>query len=185
MAASLNRTPFIILVRPGNPLNIQDFADLTRPGVGVVHPDPLTSGGAQWALLAEYHSVRMLGGRSAAGLRPVARHLAERRGAGGLGPRRAHPVRERLWRCAHYLRAGSPQRPLARPAQRRDRLPAKHHLERAYRRGAGAQHRAGERDLVEAFVAFLWSDEAQRIYVEYGFRSVDEALNSLPTPISA
>ena len=35
--------------RPGNPKGIRDFADLARPGIGVVHPDPLTSGGAQWA----------------------------------------------------------------------------------------------------------------------------------------
>jgi ABC-type sulfate transport system substrate-binding protein len=31
---------------------------------------------------------------------------------------------------------------------------------------------------VDAFAAFLWSDEAQRIFVRYGFRSVDEARNA-------
>jgi sulfate/thiosulfate transport system substrate-binding protein len=36
----------------------------------------------------------------------------------------------------------------------------------------------GERDLVDAFVAFLWSEEAQRIFIQYGFRSVDERLNA-------
>src|SRR5438552_10161362 len=41
----VNRTPFIILVRPGNPTGIRDFADLAKPGVGVVHPDPTTAGG--------------------------------------------------------------------------------------------------------------------------------------------
>src|SRR5712692_8315940 len=50
----VNRTPFIILVRPGNPKAIHDFSDLTRSGVGIVHPDPLTSGGANWAVVAEY-----------------------------------------------------------------------------------------------------------------------------------
>ena len=33
-------------------------------------------------------------------------------------------------------------------------------------------------DLVDAFVAFLWSDTAQRIFVEYGFRSVNDSLNA-------
>src|SRR5437773_340654 len=47
----VNRTPFIILVRPGNPKGIRDFEDLARPGVRVVHPDPLTSGGANWAIV--------------------------------------------------------------------------------------------------------------------------------------
>ena len=53
-AGVVNRTPFVILVRPGNPKNIHDFEDLARPGIGVVHADPLTSGGASWAILAEY-----------------------------------------------------------------------------------------------------------------------------------
>ena len=58
----VTRTPFIILVRPDTPKQIADFRDLTRPGIGVVHPDPLTSGGALWAILAEYGSVIHLGG---------------------------------------------------------------------------------------------------------------------------
>jgi len=50
----VNRSPFIILVRPGNPKKIHDYIDLARPGIGVIHPDPLTSGGANWAIIAEY-----------------------------------------------------------------------------------------------------------------------------------
>jgi sulfate transport system substrate-binding protein len=34
-----------------------------------------------------------------------------------------------------------------------------------------------QQPLVEAFVDFLWSEEAQQIFIDYGFRSVDEALN--------
>jgi ABC-type sulfate transport system substrate-binding protein len=51
-----SRSPIVIVVRPGNPLGIKDWADLARPGVGLVHPDPQSSGGAQWALLSEYGS---------------------------------------------------------------------------------------------------------------------------------
>jgi nucleotide-binding universal stress UspA family protein len=43
----VNRTPFVILVRPGNPKGIHDYNDLTQPGIGVVHLDPLTSGGGK------------------------------------------------------------------------------------------------------------------------------------------
>src|SRR5580765_1660460 len=50
----VNRTPFVILVRPGNPKKIHDFEDLARPGIKVVHPDPQTSGGANCAILAEF-----------------------------------------------------------------------------------------------------------------------------------
>ena len=54
----VNRTPFVLVVRQGNPKGIHDFSDLARPGVRVVHPDPLTSGGANWAILAEYGAGR-------------------------------------------------------------------------------------------------------------------------------
>lgn len=52
----ISRSPIVIAVRPGNPLGIMAWADLPRPGMRLVHPDPRTSGGARWALLAEYGS---------------------------------------------------------------------------------------------------------------------------------
>ena len=33
-----------------------------------------------------------------------------------------------------------------------------------------------DRELVDAFLHFLWTDDAQRIFVKYGFRSVNEPL---------
>jgi sulfate transport system substrate-binding protein len=52
----INKTPFVILVRKGNPKGITDFADLAKPGVKLIHPDPVSSGGAQWSVLAIYGS---------------------------------------------------------------------------------------------------------------------------------
>src|SRR4030081_3437861 len=52
----VNKTPFVILVRKGNPKGIHDFPDLAKPGVKVIHPDPVSSGGAQWSVLAIYGS---------------------------------------------------------------------------------------------------------------------------------
>ncbi|MEJ7616008.1 MAG: substrate-binding domain-containing protein, partial [Pyrinomonadaceae bacterium] len=52
----VNKTPFLIIVRKGNPKNIRDFPDLAKPGVKLVHPDPVSSGGAQWSVLAIYGS---------------------------------------------------------------------------------------------------------------------------------
>jgi sulfate/thiosulfate-binding protein len=42
----------VFLVRKGNPKGIRDWADLARPGVAVVTPNPRTSGGARWNYLA-------------------------------------------------------------------------------------------------------------------------------------
>jgi ABC-type sulfate transport system substrate-binding protein len=43
---------FGFLVRKGNPKNIKDWKDLTRPDVQVIVPNPKTGGGARWAFLA-------------------------------------------------------------------------------------------------------------------------------------
>ena len=44
----------VFLVRAGNPKKIHDWSDLVRPGVGVVTPNPKTSGGARWNYLAAW-----------------------------------------------------------------------------------------------------------------------------------
>jgi len=44
----------VFIVRKGNPKNIQTWSDLTKPGVTVLTPDPITSGGARWNILAAY-----------------------------------------------------------------------------------------------------------------------------------
>ena len=53
-----NSTPYtstiIFLVRKGNPKGIKDWNDLARPGVSVITPNPKTSGGAQWNYLAAW-----------------------------------------------------------------------------------------------------------------------------------
>jgi len=53
-----NSTPYtstiIFLVRKGNPKGIKDWDDLARPGVAVITPNPKTSGGAQWNYLAAW-----------------------------------------------------------------------------------------------------------------------------------
>ena len=52
----VNKTPFVIIVRQGNPKGIRDFSDLAKPGIRLIHPDPISSGGAQWSILAIYGS---------------------------------------------------------------------------------------------------------------------------------
>ncbi|MBN2751640.1 MAG: sulfate ABC transporter substrate-binding protein [Rhodospirillaceae bacterium] len=44
----------VFLVRKGNPKAIHDWADLARPGIQVITPNPKTSGGARWNFLAAW-----------------------------------------------------------------------------------------------------------------------------------
>jgi sulfate transport system substrate-binding protein len=45
-------------VREGNPKSIQDWADLTQPGLEVLTPNPKTSGGAMWNVLGLYGAAK-------------------------------------------------------------------------------------------------------------------------------
>ncbi|MDP3659962.1 sulfate ABC transporter substrate-binding protein [Phenylobacterium sp.] len=53
-----NSTPYtstiVFLVRKGNPWKIRDWGDLIKPGIGVITPNPKTSGGARWNYLAAW-----------------------------------------------------------------------------------------------------------------------------------
>src|SRR5215207_1488261 len=61
----LSTTVVSIVVRKGNPKHIESFADLVKPGVGIVTPNPGSSGGARWNVLAAYQSVIANGGSEA------------------------------------------------------------------------------------------------------------------------
>jgi sulfate/thiosulfate transport system substrate-binding protein len=52
--ASPYTSTIVFLVRKGNPKGIKDWGDLTRPGIGVITPNPKTSGGARWNYLAAW-----------------------------------------------------------------------------------------------------------------------------------
>ncbi len=175
----VNLTPFVILVRPENPRGISDFEDLTRPGTRIVHPDPLTSGAANWAIVAEYG--------------------AGARGDPG-GPGAGEALLAGVWKNvvsqASSARAARTQfengfgdalityEQEAIYDRRRGRLAA----DIVYpRRTILSEHtlvvidrniRPAHRPLVDRFAGFLWSDEAQRIFVRYGFRSVRDDLNA-------
>jgi sulfate transport system substrate-binding protein len=53
-----NSSPYtstiVFLVRKGNPKHIKDWNDLVRPGISVITPNPKTSGGARWNYLAAW-----------------------------------------------------------------------------------------------------------------------------------
>jgi sulfate transport system substrate-binding protein len=53
-----NSSPYtstiVFLVRKGNPKGIRDWDDLVKPGIGVITPNPKTSGGARWNYLAAW-----------------------------------------------------------------------------------------------------------------------------------
>ena len=66
-----NSSPYtstiVFLVRKGNPKGIKDWDDLVKPGIGVIPPNPKTSGGARWNYLAAWgFAAKKYGGDAAA-----------------------------------------------------------------------------------------------------------------------
>lgn len=183
----INRTPFVILVRKGNPKAIHDFADLAKPGVKVIHPDPTSSGGAQWSILAIYGSEII-----------KARQRAVENSEDAARTR-ATELLKAVWKNVIATPGSAREARTQFETGYADAL-VTYELDALQMKKAGAaveivvpeatifsEHpavivdrnvREQDRPLVEAFVSYLWSDEAQRAFVQYHFRSITtESLN--------
>jgi sulfate transport system substrate-binding protein len=74
-----NSSPYtstiVFVVRAGNPKGIHDWGDLVRPGIGVITPNPKTSGGARWNYLAAWSWARAQPDASEASAREFVRRV--------------------------------------------------------------------------------------------------------------
>jgi sulfate transport system substrate-binding protein len=179
----VNKTPFVILVRKGNPKGIRDFPDLSKPGVKLIHPDPVSSGGAMWSILAIYGSEL----------------VKSEKQTGGRDEARAVETLRAIWRNVISTPGSAREARTQFETGFGDAL-VTYELEGLMMKEAGAsieivvpqstifsEHpaviidrnvTAEKRPAVEAFLQYLWSEEAQRAFVKYHFRSVtDESLN--------
>lgn len=171
----INRTPIILIVRPGNPKGLSSFKTLRRPGIGIVHPDPQTSGGALWALLAEYGAFALPEGGSAekayAGMVDLWGNVIVL----GSSARAARTQFEMGFGDVLITYEQEAVKDLARGEFRHEMSVPEwtiysEHPAVIIDRNVTSE----ERPLVKAFLEFLWMEEAQRIFVEYGFRSVTD-----------
>jgi sulfate transport system substrate-binding protein len=179
----VNQTPFVILVRPGNPKAIYDFPDLAKPGVRLVHPDPVSSGGAQWSILAMYGSELKKSeietgepdrARAIQTLRAIWHNVISTPGSA----REARTQFETGFGDAvvTYELEGLMMRKTGSPVLiivPRSTVLSEHPAVVIDRNVA-----PGIRPVVNAFMQYLWSEEAQRAFVKYYFRSsTSEILN--------
>jgi sulfate/thiosulfate transport system substrate-binding protein len=74
----VTRSVVVFAVRDGNPKKIRDWEDLVKPGVQVVTPNVQTSGGAKWNIMAAYGAMLKKGkshAQAVAYLRNLYRHI--------------------------------------------------------------------------------------------------------------
>src|SRR5262245_42235732 len=102
-----NSSPYtstiVFLVRKGNPKGLKDWDDLVKAGVGVITPNPKTSGGARWNYLAAWEYGKRHGGGDDGKAREVVASLYRNVPVLDSGARRAPtPLVQR--RIRHGLR---------------------------------------------------------------------------------
>jgi len=172
----VNKTPFVIIVRQGNPKGIKDFSDLAKPGIRLIHPDPVSSGGAQWSILAIYGS-------------ELEKSQKE---SGEPDKNRALQTLRAIWKNVISTPGSAREARTTFELGNGDAL-ITYELEGLLMKEANApievvtpratifsEHpavvidknvTAAKRALIDAFMQYLWSDEAQQAFVKYHFYS--------------
>jgi sulfate transport system substrate-binding protein len=170
----------VLAVRPDNPKNILDWADLAQEGVEVITPDPATSGGAQWNILAAYGAARRgfvegfeAGDEGATEfLRQLINNIAVfdkdgresfltfERGIGDVAITYENEV------YAGYLGGGQDLYQIVYPT-------STILIENPVALVDVYVDKHGTREVAQAFIDFLWSPEAQQAFANHGFRPVN------------
>jgi sulfate/thiosulfate-binding protein len=179
----INKTPFVIIVRRGNPKQIHDFSDLGKPGIRLIHPDPVSSGGAQWSILAIYGSELK----------------KSERDSGEPDKGRALQTLRAMWKNVISTPGSAREARTTFELGNGDAL-ITYELEGLLMKDANApieiivpqstifsEHPAvvidkniiaAKRPVIDAFMQYLWSDEAQEAFVKFHFYSAtNEAFN--------
>lgn len=158
-----------IVVRKGNPKGIQDWDDLTKPGVEVVTPNVFSSGSAKWNLLAPYAQYSDGGKDRAAGLRYVGDLLKNIR----TQPKSGREATQTFLQGKADALLSYENEALNIEAQGEDvehvTPPQTVRIENPFAVLKTSKHP----EQAEAFSDFLFSAEGQRIWGEAGFRPVD------------
>jgi sulfate/thiosulfate transport system substrate-binding protein len=162
----------VFAVRKGNPKHIRTWQDLVKPHIGVIEANPFTSGGARWNVMAAYGS-QMAQGKS------------DTQAQAYLGALFKNVlVQDKSARDSLQTFAGGKGDVLlayeneAITAQQKDIkldyvIPDQTIL---IENPIAVAKKAGDPAKARAFVNFLWTPDAQRIFASKGYRSVDPSL---------
>jgi sulfate transport system substrate-binding protein len=176
-------TPLVIITRPGNPAGVSDYADLMQPGIQLLHGNPNSSGVGEWAVLAEYGS---------AFLETRDHDIAETQLKGIWKNVRLLGSSARVTLTLFELGVGDALVTYEQDAyfaQQRGvpleiYMPKRTIMARYYAMIVDENVTRSERPVVEAFMAFIQSDEGQQILNQYYFRPATIESNVLPVLIN-
>ncbi|AFY61725.1 sulfate ABC transporter substrate-binding protein [Synechococcus sp. PCC 6312] len=169
----------VLVTRPGNPKQIRNWSDLTKPDVGIIAINPKTSGNARWGVLAGYGAILKTQGQSAAQAylngfvrniktlvnsgREATDTFVKNRVGDALLTFESEIIftNEAIPRDFPYV-APSPNLQVDFPVTVIDRVVDKR----------------GTRKVAEAFTKFLFSPTGQKIYAELGYRPYNQQVRN-------
>ena len=161
----------VFVVREGNPEGIQTWDDLLREGVEVITPNPFTSGGAQWNIMAAYGAQLEQGKTDEEAIAYLRELFLEH------VPVQDKSARESLQTFA----AGKGDAMLAYENEAIFAQQAGQPIEYVVpdetiliENPVAVVNRSGNAEKAQAFLDYLRSPEAQRIFGEKGYRPVVE-----------
>ena len=108
----------VFVVQKGNPKGIESWDDLIQDGVGIVTPNPASSGSAKWNLLAAYGAAKDEGGSDEAALDYMTKFFGNVAALPDSGRDATTAFTERHRRRAPLLRERGDPRPPERPGLR-------------------------------------------------------------------
>ncbi len=170
----------LFIVRKGNPKNIRDWSDLVKPGVGVIIPNPKTSGNGRYSYLAAWgYALRQPGGNEAKAREFVTKLFANvptldtggrgattsfaQRGIGDVLLTFENEVALTIRELgANELEAVVPSTSIVatNPVAWVDKVVAK----------------KGTQKVAQAYLKYLYSDEAQELAAKHHYRPVNPAI---------
>ena len=171
----------VFVVRKGNPKDIETWDDLIKPGVDVIEPNPFTSGGAKWNIMAAY-GAQLEQGMSEAQAKDYLAKLFENVSVLDKSAREA-------------LQTFSSGKGDVLLAYENEAILAQQQGEEVeysipdetilIENPVAVVNETREPELAQSFVDFLYTEEAQRIFAEKGYRPVVKGLldeSTFPTP---
>jgi sulfate transport system substrate-binding protein len=164
-----------IVTRRGNPLGIRTWDDLLRDGVEVVTPNPFSSGSAKWNLLAPY-AEKSNGGRDPqAGLDYLQRLIGEHI---RVQPRSGREATETFLQGTGDVLLSYENEAFFMEEQGEEVEHINPDVTFKIENPVAVVNRTKFPRETQAFVDYLYTPEAQRLWAEAGFRPVDTTVGA-------
>jgi sulfate transport system substrate-binding protein len=162
-----------IVVRKGNPENIQAWDDLLEPGIEIVTPNPFSSGSAKWNLLAPYAEKSNGGKDVQAGLDYLSKLIGDHV---KVQPKSGREATETFLQGTGDVLLSYENEAIFAQRQGEDVDYVTPDTTFKIENPVAVLKDAKEPEAAQAFVDFLYTPEAQRGWARAGFRPVDETV---------